>query len=47
MWVYQPIRGFVGNFLKSFQEFPQRQKSATLNIGNVLKRMESTAPSGR
>jgi hypothetical protein len=38
---------FVGNFLKSFQEFPQRQKSASFNIGEVMERMQSAAPTGR
>jgi len=47
LWIYQPMQVFVGKFLKSFQEFPQRQASATLNIGQVLDRMKSTAPTGR
>ncbi len=47
MWIYQPMIVFVGNFLKSFQEFPQRQASASFNIGQVLDRMKSSAPAGR
>ena len=47
LWIYQPMQVFVGNFLKSFQEFPQRQKSASFNIGEVLERMQSAAPAGR
>jgi arylsulfatase len=47
LWIYQPMQVFVGNFLKSFQEFPQRQKSASFNIGEVMERMQSAAPTGR
>ena len=47
LWIYQPMIGFVGEFLQSFQEFPQRQASASFNIGEIMDRMQSTAPSGR
>jgi len=47
MWVYQPMQVFVAKFVKSFQEFPQRQKSSSFNIGKVLDRMKSSSPSGR
>ncbi len=47
MWIYQPMQVFVGGFLQSFQEFPQRQASASFNIGEVMERMQSAAPSGR
>jgi hypothetical protein len=46
LWIYQPMQVFVG-FLRSFQEFRQRQETASFNVGEVLKRMESSAPSGR
>jgi arylsulfatase len=47
LWIYQPMQVFVGNFLQSFKEFPQRQVSASFNIGQVLERMNSAAPTGR
>ncbi len=47
LWIYQPMQMFVGRFLQSFGEFPQRQASASFNIGEVLERMESAAPAGR
>ena len=47
LWIYQPLQGFVGNFLKSFAEFPPRQASASFNVGAVMERMKSAAPSGR
>jgi arylsulfatase len=47
LWIYQPMQAFVGRFLQSFQEFPQRQKSASFNVGEIMERMQSSAPSGR
>ena len=47
LWIYQPMQVFVGRFLKSFQEFPQRQASASFNVGEVLESMQNSAPSGR
>ncbi len=47
LWIYQPMQVFVGSFLQSFQEFPQRQASASFNIGEIMDRMQSAAPSGR
>ena len=46
-WAMQPVQVFVAEFLQTFKEFPQRQKSASFNIGQVLDRMNSTAPAGR
>jgi arylsulfatase len=47
LWIYQPMQTFVGGFLQSFQDFPQRQKSASFNVGEIMERMQSSAPSGR
>jgi arylsulfatase len=47
LWIYQPMQTFVGKFLQTFREFPQRQKSSSFNIDAVLERMQSTAPTGR
>jgi arylsulfatase len=47
LWIYQPMQTFVGRFLQSFQEFPQRQKSASFNVGAIMERMQSAAPVGR
>ncbi|MDJ0992436.1 MAG: arylsulfatase [Dinoroseobacter sp.] len=46
-WIYQPMQAFVGRFLQTFEEFPQRQKSATRNVNQVLERMQSRSPTGR
>ena len=46
LWIYQPLQTFVGKFLQSFQEFPQRQETATFNINHVLERMKNAASMG-
>jgi arylsulfatase len=47
LWIYQPMQVFVGRFLQSFVEFPQRQKSASFNVGAIMERMQAAAPVGR
>jgi arylsulfatase A-like enzyme len=37
-----PSQQYVANFLKSFKEFPPRQKPAAFNLDNVLKDVERT-----
>jgi arylsulfatase len=34
-----PAQAIVGNFLKTFAEFPMRQKPAKLNLDDVMKKM--------
>ena len=40
LWIYQPMQVFVAQFVQSFQEFPQRQRTGTFNIGQVLEAMK-------
>jgi arylsulfatase A-like enzyme len=40
LWAMVPMQTVVGMFLQTFQEFPQRQKSASFNIDQVLESME-------
>jgi arylsulfatase len=47
LWIYQPLQTFVGQFLQSFQEFPQRQETATFNINHVLDKMTNAPSMGR
>jgi arylsulfatase A-like enzyme len=42
LWVMMPAQAIVGQFLQTFKEFPQRQKSASFNIQQVLDRMKAT-----
>jgi hypothetical protein len=40
LWTMMPAQAIVGQFLQSFQQFPQRQKSGSLNIGQILEKMQ-------
>ena len=40
LWVMMPAQLIVGQFLQSFQEFPQRQRSAKFNVDAVLQKMQ-------
>jgi arylsulfatase A-like enzyme len=41
LWVMIPAQAIVGQFLVTFKEFPQRQKSASFNIQQVLDQMKA------
>jgi len=41
LWVMIPAQAIVGQFLMTFKEFPQRQKSSSLNIQKVLDQMNA------
>jgi hypothetical protein len=41
LWVMVPAQAIVGQFLMTFKEFPQRQKSASANIQQVLDQMRA------
>jgi arylsulfatase len=41
------MQALVGLFLKSFVEFPQRQKSASFNIDQVMKQLAEGAGAGK
>jgi arylsulfatase len=41
LWVMVPAQAVVGQFLQTFKDFPQRQKSASANIQRVLEEMQS------
>ena len=38
-----PAQGFVGNFLKSFDEFPPRGKPASFSVGDALSHLETAS----
>jgi arylsulfatase len=40
LWVMLPAQAIVGQFLQTFKEFPQRQKSSTLNVDQILAQMQ-------
>jgi arylsulfatase len=47
LWALVPMQMFVGQFVQSFREFPQRQKSASFNIDQVLRSMEEGQGTGK
>jgi arylsulfatase A-like enzyme len=45
VYLLVPAQGFVADFLATFKEYPQRQKAATFNLGEVLAKMEQSGGS--
>jgi arylsulfatase len=41
-----PAQAYVGNFLKTFQQYPPRQKAASFSLDQVMKALESGASGG-
>jgi len=46
-WAFVPMQSVVGMFLQTFKEFPQRQKSASFNIDQVLARLNEGSVAGK
>jgi arylsulfatase A-like enzyme len=42
VYLLVPAQGFVGQFLQTFAEYPQRQKSASFNLDDVLRRIQES-----
>jgi arylsulfatase A-like enzyme len=40
LFVITPMQGYVGEFLQTFKEFPQRQKAASFNLDDVMREMQ-------
>lgn len=40
MFVFVPAQAFVADFLKTFKEFPPRQKPASFSVDQVLKKLQ-------
>ena len=38
-----PAQAFVGEFLQTFREYPQRQKAASFNLDDVLRKMQESS----
>jgi arylsulfatase len=41
-----PAQAFVGEFLKTFQEYPPRQKAASFSLDQVMEMMLSNPTGG-
>jgi hypothetical protein len=37
-----PAQAIVGNFIATFKDFPPRQKSASFNLDEVMKKMQES-----
>jgi arylsulfatase len=37
-----PAQKFVGEFLMSFKDYPQRQKAASFNMDEVMEKMKAS-----
>jgi hypothetical protein len=35
-----PAQAYIGEFLQTFRDYPQRQKAASFNLGDVLRRLQ-------
>lgn len=42
-WVMQPAIGFIRDVMSSFQEFPPRQKSASLDMNKAIESMQNSS----
>ena len=40
-----PAQDYVGEFLATFKEYPQRQKAASFNLDDVLKKLQESGGS--
>ena len=42
VYLLVPAQAFVGEFLQTFREYPQRQKAASFNLDEVLRQMQES-----
>ena len=42
IYLMVPAQGFVGEFLQTFRDYPQRQKAASFNLDEVLRKMQES-----
>jgi arylsulfatase len=45
IYLLVPAQAYVGQFLQTFKEFPQRQKAGTFNLDKVMETLQTTAGS--
>jgi arylsulfatase A-like enzyme len=38
-----PAQAYIGEFLQTFREYPQRQKAASFNLDDVLRKLQESA----
>ncbi len=42
-FIFVPAQEYVGKFLMTFKDFPQRQKSASFNLDEVMDKLKEGA----
>mgnify|MGYP001038004569 FL=1 len=43
VFLFIPAQEYVGKFLQSFKEYPQRQKAASFNLDEVLNKLKEAS----
>jgi arylsulfatase len=43
LWLFVPVQQKVGAFVASFKEFPQRQRTASFNVDQVIEQLGRSA----
>src|SRR6266480_7091573 len=41
-FLFVPAQGYVGQFLMTFKDYPQRQKAASFNLDDVLEKLKES-----
>ena len=44
LWVFTPAQAYVAQMLQTLAEFPQRQKSASFNLEQVMAKLQAGIP---
>jgi arylsulfatase len=42
VYLLVPAQAYIGEFLATFAEYPQRQKAASFNLDDVLRRLQES-----
>ncbi len=45
VYLLVPAQDYVGKFLATFKEFPQRQKAASFNLNEVMEKLKESVGS--
>jgi hypothetical protein len=43
VYLLVPAQAYIGEFLQAFREYPQRQKAASFNLDDVLRKLQESA----
>ena len=45
VYLLVPAQAYIGEFLQTFREYPQRQKAASFNLDEVLRKLQESTHS--